>query len=664
MKNLLAAKIALENELIAPVHRLVTQYVRIWERSHGRMQAWERLQCLGLLEQILLRHYARVSLVCTGQRPPRNPKLEDATQSLRHMESLRDRAKQQARLILAGVDKDLGLAMVAYEGFVDDGTKDDEVEIETKAGVKERLKITVGYVGRIKAAAQSALSRWRSRAGTTANVNTNAVAEEAAMEWAQRVVGNAKLMKRWVSLMDGRERATHHEAHNRYNSEPIPVSEAFEVGGSRMMAPGDTSLGASMNEICNCFIGTTTVSGDVTGATAYLYQGDVVEITTRGGNKLSGTPNHPVLTSKGWVALGKLRKGGDVVSRSSSGNGDLNGLLLVCDVLCAQHVEHIEPSIKEVFDTLAGGSPVVRVSRLAVDFHGDRPGQDIDVVRADGVLMAGGAPPLAKHLDEIQLASTLTLKGRLTPSSFPLKFETGRGAATTSYIGRQGQTFAVGGTRFGHSDNHRGASITRRDPRIKQVATNDATLDAKFASKSVFRDAVAVFLDEIVKVDRVRHDGPVYNLETVQGWYYANGVVVHNCRCAAALLKVEDDGTTTELDRQTHTPAKTGRRVDKMKIRDGDIVPELKPTSTVTFNGGSRGQIVLSNHQVASFRQHKPDTIIVTIGDKTIARATVANGRVSKLSVSRGYQDRGIAEMLNRSVAESFARNPRAFSPK
>jgi RNase P/RNase MRP subunit p30 len=127
---------------------------------------------------------------------------------------------------------------------------------------------------------------------------------------------------------------------------------------------------------------------------------------------------------------------------------------------------------------------------------------------------------------------------------------------------------------------------------------------------------------------------------------------------------VEDDGTTTELDRQTHTPAKTGRRVDKMKIRDGDIVPELKPTSTVTFNGGSRGQIVLSNHQVASFRQHKPDTIIVTIGDKTIARATVANGRVSKLSVSRGYQDRGIAEMLNRSVAESFARNPRAFSPK
>lgn len=56
------------------------------------------------------------------------------------------------------------------------------------------------------------------------------------------------LRKSWMTLRDKRVRPTHKEAEGQSR----PVNEAFNVGGSRMMYPGDRSLGASIKEIANC----------------------------------------------------------------------------------------------------------------------------------------------------------------------------------------------------------------------------------------------------------------------------------------------------------------------------------------------------------------------------------------------------------------------------
>jgi hypothetical protein len=45
------------------------------------------------------------------------------------------------------------------------------------------------------------------------------------------------------------------------------------------------------------------------------------------------------------------------------------------------------------------------------------------------------------------------------------------------------------------------------------------------------RRAGAVALDQVVRIRRRPWSGHVYNLETVAGWYVANGLIVHNCRC-------------------------------------------------------------------------------------------------------------------------------------
>lgn len=63
----------------------------------------------------------------------------------------------------------------------------------------------------------------------------------------------ATLKKSWIDMRDKRVRPTHVEAGRRYNpSAAIPLNEAFIVGGSRMMQPGDTSLGAPIREIAHC----------------------------------------------------------------------------------------------------------------------------------------------------------------------------------------------------------------------------------------------------------------------------------------------------------------------------------------------------------------------------------------------------------------------------
>jgi len=56
------------------------------------------------------------------------------------------------------------------------------------------------------------------------------------------------LKKNWLTMRDRRVRHTHKEAEGQSRA----LNEAFNVGGARMMFPGDTSLGAPIREIANC----------------------------------------------------------------------------------------------------------------------------------------------------------------------------------------------------------------------------------------------------------------------------------------------------------------------------------------------------------------------------------------------------------------------------
>ena len=71
------------------------------------------------------------------------------------------------------------------------------------------------------------------------------VAPETTVKPAQE---QSILKKNWITLRDKRVRSTHREAHGQTRL----LNEAFNVGSSRMMQPGDTSLGAPVREIAHC----------------------------------------------------------------------------------------------------------------------------------------------------------------------------------------------------------------------------------------------------------------------------------------------------------------------------------------------------------------------------------------------------------------------------
>lgn len=89
--------------------------------------------------------------------------------------------------------------------------------------------------------------RIRSSAETIARTETIGALNGGALEAAKQsgVIGG----KTWIATFDGRERDSHSAAHERYQAQPIPLEDDFEVGGARGPAPGNTG---DPGEDCNC----------------------------------------------------------------------------------------------------------------------------------------------------------------------------------------------------------------------------------------------------------------------------------------------------------------------------------------------------------------------------------------------------------------------------
>lgn len=306
MRNeLLEAKIALEAELVRPIYRAGRNYILAWESGHGNVSPHHRYEHEAAIEKILIRHYARTVMVMQGRRPPKDATLEVACKSLFHLEGLRSQAKRQADLILRSLDRELADAMRGPQIEHDDGTthygKSIEVKDETETA-PEVEGATAGYWAKIKGAVAKVTAKFKAKLGTIANVNTNGVAERAReLEVVAPKDANGRIVKVWNSLMDGRERAWHHDAHEQEQ----PVTQPFHVGPDLLRFPGDVTLGASLANVCNCrcFLMYVFVDNS-TGKRTTLYTSPSAP-TRRFARPAN--PNHPVPNFRGPVEGPPLR---------------------------------------------------------------------------------------------------------------------------------------------------------------------------------------------------------------------------------------------------------------------------------------------------------------------------------------------------------------------
>ncbi len=335
-----------------------------------------------------------------------------------------------------------------------------------------------------------------------------------------------------------------------------------------------------------CFpAGTQVVSPAVRGTTTRWYSGELVEFSTLSGDFLAVTPNHPILTSEGWVAAGLLHEGSDVVRTSFP--EALCALVDPDDYQRPALIEDVVRAFNERRGVLTRSVPVA-----PEDFHGDGATSEVAVVGANGVLVDGVEPAQAQprgveqfvgvegDFPVAQLGSTALFVechggasdggvggGGVAPVLFGAALghhqPIGLGDGTTLNPGPDqdvldalaGEIYCAGDLGLAHTaevepgdlvDVGFGApgafSPGAGEARSLGAGAQGATFDERVAqntpgdAESLRDHAVAeirglIELDRVVKVSRREWSGHVYNLESSGGWYISSNIVVHNCRC-------------------------------------------------------------------------------------------------------------------------------------
>lgn len=305
-------------------------------------------------------------------------------------------------------------------------------------------------------------------------------------------------------------------------------SLGFSIEGTilKRIGPGKRVVAKAAVQNCavtNCFPGDVRVLGVPKKVTRRWYEGPMVEVILRSGEKLTGTPNHPVLTDAGWQPLGVLHEGRHRVARFDPDRASSSSSVLTDDV------QHVPVPLEEVFNlaSVRGSRRWVGAAQQA-QFHGDVSDCDVDIVGAPSALRSNlKAGFLQRFSKEALPASDKTLR------SFPferLRYEFLLACRLTSagLVRSLREATSLLRTAEGVSTNLLFGSGPSNTGFLGDVG-HGYSGDAITGSDTGRTLSQAVGFSDIQTVRVIQFSGHVYNLDTEHGWYEANGIVAHNC---------------------------------------------------------------------------------------------------------------------------------------
>lgn len=279
----------------------------------------------------------------------------------------------------------------------------------------------------------------------------------------------------------------------------------------------------------NCLLGDTIVSTSsrVSNIFKRTYKGLVVYLTTKAGRTLSVTPNHPILTSIGWVPAGELNLGSK----------------LICSDDSAVSVHHKENNVVAEFADLFGAANVAVDPAMvstspttAKDFHGDGANGEVEVVLIDGLTWGKVKTGFDKQIAH----QMLPVAGGVDDPLVSLRPSEELGvvglAPANSIMGRASEGTSLFCRGVGHAGGHGLATVSEFDASRDKSSFDWALRNAEDLADFDWAFAAGVELDDVVDLVFGEADfcGHVYNLENEQNWYLANGIIAHNCRSTIA----------------------------------------------------------------------------------------------------------------------------------
>lgn len=315
-----------------------------------------------------------------------------------------------------------------------------------------------------------------------------------------------------------------------------------------MVVTPETALGVLLAHP-HCITGDTKVEpiGDLLAVYRIPYSGAVVEITTASDHRLTIGPNHPVLTSKGWVSA-KLLEPGDEIVNSASQIG----------LAARPDFENVEPAIEDLFNaslTIGAHSTVVA---MPDQFHGDGASAygEVDVIDTNGLVMNALDSSVREKSGEVLFKPAVESSSTFLGGGDPLLVENSIDLPTPS---------SVSGLHVAGVEGL-GANL---DTLVSQLGFEDLSPDPILQEHILEAGARDITLDRIVKVrilDSSVFGKHVYDLETSSGAYIANGTIVHNCQRTFRPTDDKPDDPTKKS--RSKTALKTIGRVTRQSVVD------------------------------------------------------------------------------------------------
>lgn len=328
-------------------------------------------------------------------------------------------------------------------------------------------------------------------------------------------------------------------------------------------------------EPINCVPADAPVSLHAPARKAYRrrYRGELTVLVTDAGEAIRCTPQHPVLTSRGWLAA-HLVEVGDHLVKAPAQRVDL----------AIEHVERGDATAAEVFHALEAARGLRPLRLAARGFHGDAAvDEQVDIVEVERRLLIDGDAERAQVRGEHELAFApeAAAARRHAPADV-----VALACAADGVVRGAGPRSALSGGGASHAQDHRVATTARLDAGGEQRLANGgagapdpvgdrflarpgavplhdlsdgqlerlirrrvhAAPDEQLAHARVLcveaaRDGVQprpgevcrddIILRKVIRSGTEAFDGLVFNFETSTGWYASHGLIVHNCRCYA-----------------------------------------------------------------------------------------------------------------------------------
>lgn len=360
----------------------------------------------------------------------------------------------------------------------------------------------------------------------------------------------------WHTVEDESVRASHQAMDGKVCS----FSNPPEVEPGKFYNPGGTY---------NCFPGDEIVEipKDLKRIFRAEFNGCIVKIDAS-GYFVTATSNHPILTQRGWVKCGELRKGDYLLKPLANAVGVIE-----------PNEDKLFTTFDQLFNAFSGEVERTPASGK-FNFYDDAINGHVDTAVIKGRLFDNFKPEFLESFSDFKL----TRAAAIVLSVFHNVFH-----VSLTSVSRQRTSFFK--RRSSHPQVHGLTAVSKFDVRFFQALSDNAARDAKFTSERQntfpsfvtaddlsnvkFHEVVrpAVFLgnndSESAKFEakhiranvdlfgrkfegvsslyqgfRVKNlffrnfIGHVYTLETVKGWYGVthNSIIAKNCRCYAVPL--------------------------------------------------------------------------------------------------------------------------------